>query len=201
MEREEIQKARFERVRSAYDARYYSLAILRARRYLARYSEDGYAWYLLGVSLGCLARYGEAEEAFATALRLCPDDRRGIPLSGLGHLEAQRGAYERAAGWFRQAIEAAPRDASGYIDLGGILAKLGQLREAEQVHRTATETCYEGDLDEVFLNLGFVLRAQERYDEAADCFREAIRINPGNRAARRALRDVERCVRMTRRPP
>jgi hypothetical protein len=47
----------------------------------------------------------------------------------------------------------------------------------------------------VELNLGFVLRAQERFEEAADCFREVIRRDPGYRAAKKALRDVERCLR------
>ena len=108
MDEDEIRQARFERVKAAYNADSHALTILRARRYLARYPEHGYAWYLLGASLRCLARYDEAEEALATALRLCPEDRKRIPLGDLGHLERQRGDYERAAGWYRKAIEAAP---------------------------------------------------------------------------------------------
>jgi cytochrome c-type biogenesis protein CcmH/NrfG len=141
-DQEEIRQARFERVRAASDADLNALAILRARRYLARYPDHGYAWYLLGEALRALARYDEAEEALNHALRLCPEDRRRIPLSEMGHLEKQRGDYERAADWFRKAIEAEPRHASGYIFLGGILARQGRLREAEEVHRTAIETCY-----------------------------------------------------------
>jgi tetratricopeptide (TPR) repeat protein len=130
------------------------------------------------------------------ALRFFPEDRRLIPLSDMGHLEKQRGEFERAAGWYRQAIAADPRHTAGYIFLGAVLAQQGCLREAEEVHRTAIETCYEGCLDEAFLNLGLVLRAQERFEEAAECFREAIRLDPGCRDARKALRDVERCIRM-----
>jgi cytochrome c-type biogenesis protein CcmH/NrfG len=201
MDEDEIRQARFERVKAAYDVDSHALTILRARRYLARYPEHGFGWYLLGVSLRCLGRYDEAEEALATALRLCPEGGRRIPLVDLGHLERQRGDYERAAGWYRKAIEAAPRDASGYIYLGAILALQGRLREAEEAHRTATETCYEGCIDEAFLNLGLVLLAQERFEEAAECLREAIRIDPDYRHARKALRDVERCLRMMRRRP
>lgn len=196
MDEEEIRQARFARVRAADDADHHSSVILRGRRYLARYPDHGYAWYLLGAALRALARYDEAEEALTNALRLCPEKRR-ILLSQMGHLDEQRGEFDRAADRFREAIEAEPHHAAGYIFLGAILARQGRLHEAEEVHRTAIETCYEGCLDEAFLNLGLVLRAQERFEEAAECFREAIHLDPGYRDARRALGDVERCLRMT----
>ncbi len=148
----------------------------------------GTCWLILSSTW---RRYDEAEEATSNALRLCPEERRHFPLCTLGRLDKLRGDYERAAEWFRKAIEAAPTDTQGYIYLGGILALQGRPREAEDVHRKATETCYEGCLDEAFLNLGFVLRTQERFEEAAECFREAIHRDPGYRAAKKALRDVE----------
>ena len=154
---EEIRRARFARVRAASDADLNALTILRARGYLARYPDHGYAWRVLGETLRALVRYDEAEEALANALRLCPEERKWIPMSDLGHLEKQRGKLERAAAWYRRAIEADPRHAAGYIFLGGILRLQGRLLEAEEVHRTATETCYEGDIDEAFLNLGLIL--------------------------------------------
>ena len=48
------------------------------------------------------------------------------------------------------------------------------------------------------MNLGLVLLAQERFEEAAECFREAIHLDPGYRAAKKALRDVEQCLRGAR---
>jgi tetratricopeptide (TPR) repeat protein len=203
MDEEEIRQARFHRVRAAHNAGLSALTILRARRYLdscpGEDPLDYFVWFWLGESLAESGRYGEAEEALTRALQLCPAGRERLPLCEMGHLEGRRGEYERAAGWFRKAIEAAPRHAAGYIYLGAVLSLRGRLREAEEVHRTAIETCYEGCLDEAFLNLGLVLRFQERFEEAAECFREAIRLDPGYRHARRALRDVERCLRMTRR--
>src|SRR5262249_13014750 len=112
------------------------------------------------------------------------------------HLYQARGEYARATEWFGKAIEAAPADTQGYIYQGGVLTLQGCLCEAEDVYRKATENCYEGCLDEAFLNLGLVLRAQDRFEEAAECFREAIHRDPGYRAARRALRDVERCLKL-----
>ena len=69
--------------------------------------------------------------------------------------------------------------------------------DAEESHRAAI-ACDQDLTDEAYLNLGFVLRAQERFAEAADCFREAISIDPDYRLARRALRDVECCLRFDR---
>ena len=87
-----------------------------------------------------------------------------------------------------------PEDATYRIFLGGVLATQGRLHDAEEVHRLAIASV-EGCIDEAYLNLGLVLRAQERFPEAADCFREAIRLDPEYRAARRALRDVERGIK------
>jgi tetratricopeptide (TPR) repeat protein len=195
-EDDEMRQARFRRVRAASDANLPALTILRGRRYLARYPDHGYAWYLLATALIGLARYDEAEKALSNALRFCPEEKRQMPLCLIGGLHKNRGDYEAAAEWFKKAIECAPIDTQGYIYLGGVLALQGRLREAEEVHRKATETCYEGCLDEAFLNLGMVLRAQDRFEEAAECFREAIHLDPEYRAARKALRDVESCLKM-----
>jgi tetratricopeptide (TPR) repeat protein len=195
-EDDDLRQARFRRVRAASNANLPALTVLRGRRYLGRYPDHGYAWHLFGIALLELARYDEAEQAISNALRLCPEEKRQIPLCDMGYLFKFRGNYEQAARWYQEAIDAAPRDTQGYIYLGSLLALQGRLREAEEVHRKATETCYEGCLDEAFFNLGCVLLAQERFEESADCFREAIQRDPGYRAARKALRDVEHCLKM-----
>jgi tetratricopeptide (TPR) repeat protein len=196
---DELRQARFRRLRAACHADMFALTILRARRYLARYPDHGYAWHLLSQALHGLARYDEAEDAESNALRLCPEEKRHIPFCQMGEICKGRGDHEGAADWFRKAIECTPIDTQGYIFLGALLASQGRLREAEEVHRKATETCYEGFLDEAFLNLGLVLRAQERFEEAAECFRETIHLDPEYRAARKALRDVERCLKLRER--
>jgi len=186
--------SRYERLRRIEDADLPGLTVLRARRFLARYPDHAPCWVLLGRALLELARYDEAVAALSEALRLCPAENRWIPLAQFGHLYKQKGEYDEAAAWFRQVIEAAPWDATGRIYLGGILALRGRLPEAEAIYREATEECFDGCIDEAFLNLGFVLRAQERFAEAAACFRDALQIDPHYRAASRALRDAERCL-------
>jgi tetratricopeptide (TPR) repeat protein len=195
MDEENLRAARFRRLRAAWDAGLNALAVKRARQYLAKYPEHGPAWHMLSVALTDLARYSEAEQALWNALRLCPRHLRRIPFCSMGHFHDGRGELGRAARWYQRAIDAAPTHAAGYIYLGGLLARQGKLREAEKIHRQATETCDEGCLDEAFLNLALVLRAQDRFDEAAVCLREAIRIDPDYCDAQTVLRDVERCRR------
>jgi tetratricopeptide (TPR) repeat protein len=166
---------------------------LLARRHLALFPDDGPAWLILGSELVVVARYEEAEEALHKAIEFCPREKLWIPFSDMGHLFKAAGEFDQAAAWYRKAIDAAPDDATGYIFFGCVLAKQGRLVEAEEAHRAAIR-CREGCLDEAYLNLGFVLRARERFREAAECFREAIARDPKYRAAHRALRDVERCL-------
>ena len=193
----------FRRVQAAYEAGAPALTVLRARQYLRNCPWepflDGLVWLHLGEILGELGRYAEARDALFEALRLFSDERKRFPLCELGHLSGRQGDFAEAANWFRKAIEAHPSHASGSIYLGSVLALQGDLAGAEGVYEAAIATCYEGCLEELFLNLGLVLRAQERFSEAAECFREAIRRAPGYREARQALRDVERCLRMLNR--
>lgn len=193
MDEDTLRAARFQRLRAAWNAGLNALTVKRARQYLAQYPEHGPAWHMLGTALTELARYSEAEQALWNALRLCPPHMRRVPLCSMGHFHDARGELARAARWYQRAIDAAPNHASAHIFLGGVFARQGRLREAEEVHRRATETCDEGCIDEAFLNLALVLRAQERFDEAAACLREAIRIDPEYADAKKVLRDIERC--------
>jgi tetratricopeptide (TPR) repeat protein len=190
----EVLQARWNRLRAAHKADLPALTAARARDFLKEFPEGGPAWKILGSALIDLARYPEAELAIKKALSLCPPEKLWIPLAEMGHLCKSRGDYNSAAAWYRQAIEAVPREASGHIYLGGVLAKSGRLNEAEAAHRAATG-CIEGCRDEAFLNLGLVLRAQERYEEAAACFERALELDPKYDAAKKALRDVRRAVR------
>jgi tetratricopeptide (TPR) repeat protein len=170
-----------------------ALAIIHAQRFLADYQDHWPAWTRLGALLADVARYEEAKLAYASALEFCPANKRWVVLVGLGHSARRAGNFDEAAAWYRKASAAAPREAGNYIFLGAVLARQGRLSAAEAVHRAATR-CAEGCIDEAFLNLGLVLRAQERFEEAADCLREAIRLDPEYYEARLALRDVERCI-------
>jgi tetratricopeptide (TPR) repeat protein len=192
------QELRFGKLRRLSKGAYPAATIRYARRYLLDYPDDGLAWLLLGIELTAMARYEEAEQALVKALDLRPTAKSFLPLIDMGHLFKYSGDFDQAAAWYRKAAEADPTDATGYIFLGAVLARQGRFGEAEEAHRTAT-ACPEGCVDEAYLNLGFVWRARERFAEAAECFREAIRLDPDYREAKSALRDVERCLKWARR--
>lgn len=183
-------KARFDQIDKLYKQEKPAALIVLARSYVADYPDHGFVWLLYGEALSELARYSEALPALRRALRLCPPDKRHIAYRRFGFLHRQRGAHLIAARWFRKAVEANPHDATDRIFLGAVLARAGLLEEAEAVHRDATR-CEKGPIDEAFLNLGFILRAQERFKEARDCFKRALAIDPNYKDAKRALADVE----------
>jgi tetratricopeptide (TPR) repeat protein len=199
MSPDELRQSRFQRLQKIEHSGLPALTILEARRFLSDFPNYGPAWHVLGGALIDLARYDEAESALTRAIELCPGSIRSIPLNRMGELFKCKGDYTRAAQWYRKAIKAAPDDNAGLIYLGCVQAVQGRLREAEKTHRRAT-MCAEGCIDEAFLNLGFVLRAQERFPEAAECFREAIRLDPKYREAKKALTDVQRCIGLCEKP-
>jgi len=155
-------------------------------------------WLQLGELLKDLARYEEAEQALGKALDCYESKRQWPVLAEFGHLFRASGDYRQAAEWFQKAVEAAPQEASPRIFLGAVLAKTGRFAEAEEAHRAATQ-CTTGCIDEACLNLGFVLRARERFAEAAYWFRRALQITPDYPEAKHALRDVRQCLRWKRR--
>ncbi|QDU25372.1 Tetratricopeptide repeat protein [Anatilimnocola aggregata] len=171
--------------------------IVYARRFLARYPHHGPGWMTFGIALIETAHYAEARAALETALKFCPPAKQHRIFCQFGHLCRSEGDLHQAAGWFRRAVKLYPHEADTYIFLGGTLARLGYLRSAELIHRRGTE-CAEGCVDEAYLNLGLVLRAQGRYAEAAECCYQAIRIDPNYCAAKQLLRDVQRAERWTR---
>ena len=189
-----LNRRRFERLQRLSDGPYTAFTIRYGRRYLADHPEHGPAWMLVGIALVGLARYEEAEQAFSKAIERCPPGKQHWPLGAMGHLFLESGDHDQAAEWYRKAIEADPEEASFHVFLGSLRAKQGRFQEAEEEHRAAIE-CPKGRIDEAYLNLGYVLRALDRYSDAAECFREAIRLDPEYRLARRALRDVERCMK------
>jgi tetratricopeptide (TPR) repeat protein len=116
----------------------------------------------------------------------------------MGHLYRAWGKYDEAAVWYRRGIELEPDFAGGYIFLGAVLAKSGDLQSAEEQHRKATQ-CERGCIDEAYLNLGLVLRAQDRYAEAAECLRKSLELDTDgdqDGGTRAALDDVERMLRL-----
>ncbi len=179
-----------ERIRVADKAGHVALVTLLSREYLLLKPQSWIAWHDLGSALWPMAHYAEALKALRQARKYCPKNHRHYVEAAFGHLYKRWGKYKLAARWYQKMIDATPDDATGYIFRGAALARLGSLREAEAMHRAAT-ACSEGCIDEAYLNLGLVLRAQERSGEAAESFRKALELTPDYQEALNGLADVE----------
>jgi len=75
-----------------------------------------------------------------------------------------------------------PDDSWGHIKLGTILFAQGKFIEAERCFRVATE-CSEGYIDEAYLKLRQELASQEHFEEAEECLKKALAIDPDYRIA------------------
>ena len=174
-----------------------SCSIELASRLIRDFPDRGRAWFEFALATYPLARYVDAISALRRGLRLCPRSKRYIVHAQFGHLYRQKGEFRRAEAWYRKALAGNPHEASWHIFLGALLAVSGRLKEAEAAHREATR-CREGCIDEAYLNLGMVLRARGRYEEARSCFRKALKITPTYKEARLHLRDMEQVLILTK---
>lgn len=179
-------------LRAAYRASLVACTFEAARELLRERPKNALARFRLGGALADFARYAEALRMLRPLLR------RGAPHRDLVHwcladLHERRGMLPRAMHHLRCAIRIEPQEAGWHIRLGGLLARSGRHRAAENAHRRATR-CARGPRDEAFLNLGLVLRARGKYRNAKACFLRAIALDPNYREARHALRDVERAI-------
>ena len=186
-------RERWEEINAADESPAYQIELLRA---LVRDAPESAAgWRRLGSALSELSRFGEAMDALQRAQALAEPGRLVFVYCDTGELLRHRGDDAAAEAWFRKAIDHDADDAQGYIYLGAMLARRGRLSEAEGVHRRATQ-CRKGCLDEAWHNLGLVLRALERYDEALECFERAMAVDPQYKDARLAKRDVAKVLRL-----
>lgn len=139
----------------------------------------------LGQALLQAGKGQEAFEAFKAAVRHDPED--ALSMSQLGMLYLERGTdLDVALSLIRQSVDFDPTNSMFRYRLARILGVAGDL--------SAAETQYHKVLDlgrksrEVYYELGGVLRALGRQDEARQCFEEALAIDPNFESAAEALK-------------
>jgi tetratricopeptide (TPR) repeat protein len=174
----------------AWSAGQYASALELCRELLRDFPDYTIGWVLHGIILYELARYQEAEQVLREAIRSIPLEQLQHGYTHLGHLHQESGHYDEAEKWYRKAVELSPDDAGRHVFLGALLAKKGEFRAAEECHRRGTR-CSKGCVDEAYLNLGLVLRAQERYAEAMECFQKALELTPDYEGAITGKSDME----------
>ncbi len=161
--------------------------------YLKHRPDDGFMWYTFGDSLRIIGLKDEAERALNTALALCPEKRAWI-LTRLARLYDDAGRHAEAEAAYAEACTDSEFGTFGWLWImrGGNLAAATQLTAAEKCHRHAlTFNDEHVSRDEAFLNLGNVLRAMGRYNEAADAYQSALEITPDYTECLEALDSLE----------
>jgi tetratricopeptide (TPR) repeat protein len=102
-----------------------------------------------------------------------------------GTLRMNQGRHDEAAGLFRQAAKAAPREPIFAFNLGLTLSRLGRMEEAEAALRTAVK--HQPDFVQALFELGALLHRTGRLDEAEKNIRQVLRLTPVHAHAELAL--------------
>ncbi|WP_234568643.1 tetratricopeptide repeat protein [Rhodohalobacter sp. 614A] len=97
----------------------------------------------------------------------------------------ENGNYEQAAELYQRAIEEDPDNARLHFNLASTLHKLGRTEEAMQAYdrfENLTESSEEQSY--ASYNQGNILTEEDKYKEAAEYYREALKKNPNDPDAR-----------------
>lgn len=166
-----------ERLKEAHDQDEIILAISLAERLIADGADAGWIFEVYASNLIGIGRYDDAVTALDRAEQLVSDRRIPWVIHRRAHLERQRGNLQSALDLWKQAHSENPNEATFPIYAATMAHRLGRLTEAEELARIGTE-CSEGNPDEAYYNLGGYLAAQERYEEAMNCYEKAIDLDP-----------------------
>jgi len=155
-----------------YNTRRFAEAESGARALLARYSEFGFGWKLLG---GILQIQGkDALSALQKTAQLIPDDPNahynlGVALKSAGRLD-------EAVTHYRRAVKLNPDFAEAHGNLGNTLKDLGQFEEAIASYRRALSI--RPDVADTYINLGIALNGLGRLEDATASYRKALEVKP-----------------------
>lgn len=181
----------FDEIVDLSDEDFLALLIEKSAAYLEIYPRDTLIWFHYGSALAKVSRFEEAQLAFEKALRNKNALLKASVWTAKGHLEQRRGDFQQAEKCFLQALLFDPTATWNHVFLGVLLFQRGDLKGAEERLHLAIASITPEDRDEAYFNLGGVLLAQKRYEEAAQCYRKALELDPEYKLAKIRLADVE----------
>ncbi len=175
------------RARDAYLGDRYGEALACIERYRAR---DATLAVAIDLHTGILIELHRLDDAWALVEPSLASARSYVTATLIAQYFDAREDPIRAEQWYRRLAAIAPTETAGTILLGGFYAQRGRLDEAEATHRHAATLA--GDIDEALYNLGLVLRARGRFEEAREVLQRSVALDPI--PAAHALADVERAL-------
>ncbi|MEY2467075.1 MAG: hypothetical protein QOD03_1596, partial [Verrucomicrobiota bacterium] len=183
------QKQKYKRISAAFNKGLIALVVELCKKYLHQFPDDYFAWMWYGMAKTQLHRYDEAETAICRAMALWQKPGLQVALRQMGDLFKAKGDFEKAEYWYRRASRHKPGSTVDHIFAGDVAFQDGRLKLAELNYRRAIK-CSTGPIEEAYFNLGGVLVAKRRYQEAIKCYRKALMIDPKYRIAAKRLKDA-----------
>src|SRR2546429_4875835 len=105
---------------------------------------------------------------------VCSSDLWAV-YSAFGTFYYNQARYADAAGMFKKAIQLAPMNYSGYLNLGAAYSQLDQYQEAVEALKQSTTVRPNF---EAYGNLGAVYFYMRRYSDSAESVQQALKIDP-----------------------
>jgi tetratricopeptide (TPR) repeat protein len=150
-----------------------------------------------GISTSDLSKYNESLneslKSFDKALELNPKDKGVLRelWRGKGDVLAQMSEYEEAIKAFDKSLEIDPQWIPTLNDKGRVLTKMGKKTESVEAYDKSLETLdmtirtadSTKNLSEAWLEKGFALQDQGRYEEAVKALDNSTNIDPKNEMA------------------
>lgn len=137
-----------------------------------------------------ISRFEESRNALEKAMNCCPDEKLCFVYLQTGYLYEHKGDYANAIDCYLKCIELKPSIADFYTTLGKVLYQQGTFNEAKQYFMRASD-CTEGVFEDAYYYRGLVLRSQEKFEEAGDCFKISLQLDPDEKA-QIALNDIQK---------
>ncbi|AUN33128.1 tetratricopeptide repeat protein [Niveispirillum cyanobacteriorum] len=154
------------------------------RCYIALVPDASLQRFLLATSLMALDRHAEAESIWRELLRLTPEDGRAH--ANLGVVLKNLRRYAEAIEAYRRALVLMPDEAAVMSNMGLSLSQLGDRDEeaTRWLHRAIRVKPHFAD---AWLNLGLVLRNQNRIEQAMKFCQGALAADPDHAEAHTLL--------------
>ena len=150
--------------------------IVRLQEALKQFPNSARLWLALGIAQLTYGQNVEAENSFNRSLAL---DAKAVPaLAYLGMTYAERGAYEKAIEFYKQAIALNARLAAPHYLVADTMLKTSKpdTTSAEKYLRRAIEL--DPNLGAAYLTLGRLYVRTDRYAEAAPLLERAVSLQP-----------------------
>jgi len=152
-------------------------------RLIVDYPKCYQAYHRLGVVADYQRRHREAQALYSQAIRL----RAGRPelFNDLGYCLYLQGKLKKAESALLKAVSLSPSSSRYRNNLGLILGHMDRYEEALEQFR------HGGSEADAYYNLAFVRASHEEVEEAKECFRLALAVDPSHESAREALSSFE----------